>query len=179
MNQNYHVAAKRWIVVCGLLLAISFSSAAYTPKYLLSTTEKEWLTYLREEEKLARDVYLYLYDLWGATLFNNISLSEQRHMDAIKFLLDKYQILDPAAEMEQGEFTNPEIQALYDELIEQGSLSFEDALNVGILIELADIADLQAALDITSRKDIRNVYTNLHQGSQNHLTAFQVTLAAQ
>jgi len=59
---------------------------------------KDWLTYIREEEKLARDVYLYLYDMWGSSIFDNISVSEQAHMDAIKTLIDRYGLDDPAEE---------------------------------------------------------------------------------
>ena len=71
----------------------------------LTDSEKYWLTYMREEEKLARDVYIFLYDKWGSQIFNNISVSEQTHMDAIKTLLDRYGIPDPVADKGPGVFT--------------------------------------------------------------------------
>ncbi len=179
MKHSSQDSAGRWFVVGALLLAIGCSSISYAQTVSLTTAEKEWLKYLREEEKVARDVYLYLYDVWGSAIFNNISGSEQRHMDSIKALLDKYGVADPAEGKSQGEFTNPELQALYDALVDQGSLSLVEALNVGILIEETDIADLEAALAASKRRDIRNVYNNLLQGSLNHLGAFESSLAQQ
>jgi len=49
----------------------------------LSDEETEALLYMREEEKLARDVYLNAYERWKQPIFYNISLAEQNHMDAI------------------------------------------------------------------------------------------------
>ena len=56
----------------------------------LSDAEAATLTFMREEEKLARDVYLALYDLWSNPVFSMIASSEQKHMDAIKRQLDAY-----------------------------------------------------------------------------------------
>ena len=108
----------------------------------LTDDENYWLTYMREEEKLAQDVYLCLNDTWNVRIFANIAASEQVHMDAIKTLLDKYTIPDPAAGKERGEFSNPDLQKLYDDLIQQGSISKVEALRVGVIIEETDIDDL-------------------------------------
>ena len=145
----------------------------------LSEKEKEHLLFMREEEKLARDVYLTLYKIWGAQIFANIARSEQTHMDAVKALLDKYGVPDPAAGKGVGEFTNPELQELYDKLVEEGSKSLVDALKVGALIEEKDIVDLKVALNDTDNQDIRLVYENLMMGSRNHLRAFTRMLAQQ
>ena len=51
---------------------------------VLTDDETYWLTYMREEEKVARDVYLYLNEKWNVRIFKNIAASEQTHMDAIK-----------------------------------------------------------------------------------------------
>lgn len=144
---------------------------------VLTADEQESLTFMREEEKLARDVYLYLSDTWQLAIFSNIAVSEQRHMDAIKNLLLRYDIPDPVTGNTNGVFTNSELQALYDQLIEKGSISIEETLNVGVLIEKTDIADLQEGLTDTTQKDITNVYTNLLNGSNNHLRAFSNELA--
>ena len=136
-----------------------------------------WLTYMREEEKVARDVYLSLNDRWNARIFKNIAASEQQHMDAIKNLLDTYSIPDPAAGKGLGEFTNPDLQKLYDDLIQQGSISKAEALRVGVVIEETDIDDLNEAIATTQHNDIRTVYGNLLQGSLNHLDAFESSLA--
>jgi hypothetical protein len=152
---------------CGNCLV---SSAA--AKEVLSQEAIEWLLYMREEEKLARDVYSNLYAEWGLLVFDKISQSEERHFAAIKTLLDRYNLSDPAAGKGVGEFTNPEIAKLYSDLMAEGILSVADALNAGITIENKDIADLEDARSSTKNRDILRVYTNLLEGSYNHLDAF-------
>lgn len=146
--------------------------------FQLTEAEEQNILYIREEEKLARDVYLTLYELWGAKIFANISESEQQHMDAIKNLITRYGLTDPVVDDTVGQFTNPDFDfnALYDELIEAGSVSLEDALKVGVLIEEQDIADLEQALEETSKRNIQRVFENLLEGSINHLDAFTACL---
>ncbi|NLH16939.1 MAG: DUF2202 domain-containing protein [Phycisphaerae bacterium] len=143
----------------------------------LTAEQKAELVFLREEEKLARDVYLAMFDLWGKTIFSNISVSEQRHMDAVKNLLDKYRIPDPVGTNAVGVFTDPVIQGLYDQLVAKGSLSLKDALEVGVIIEEMDIQDLEEMIPLYTRQDILNVLTNLLAGSKNHWAAFNKILA--
>ncbi len=150
-----------------------------SPNALLSDAEAEGLLYMREEEKLARDVYLTLYDEWGQTIFQNIAASEQQHMDMVLTLLNTYGLEDPAAGKDVGEFTNPELQALYDQLVAQGRQSLADALKVGAAIEEIDILDLRERLAQTDKADIQTVYQNLMSGSENHLRAFTGTLERQ
>ena len=150
-------------------------SAAQT--LALTDDETYWLTYMREEEKVARDVYLSLNDKWNLRIFKNIAASEQTHMDAIKNLLDKYCIPDPAAGKGIGEFTNPDLQKLYNDLILQGSISKVEALKVGVIIEETDIDDLNEGIATVQHNDIKTVYSNLLQGSLNHLDAFESNLA--
>jgi hypothetical protein len=142
----------------------------------LSTDEAADLTFMREEEKLARDTYLVLNDTWKLTVFANIAGSEQSHMDAILSLLKKYKLPDPAAKTLIGEFTNPELQALYDALIANGLRSELEALKVGGIIEETDMQDIQAAIDESQQADIDAVYDNLLCGSRNHLRAFAANI---
>jgi len=144
------------------------------PKQNLSQEEIKGLLHMREEEKLARDVYLTLYNKWKLPIFLNIARSEQRHMDAIKYLLEKYGLKDPIAKNEDkiGYFSNPEFQKLYKDLVNQGSKSLIDALKVGALIEELDIKDLKDHISKTDNKDIAFVFQNLMKGSRNHLRAF-------
>jgi hypothetical protein len=144
----------------------------------LSPSDKEALIFMREEEKLAKDVYLAMYEQWGLPIFLNISRSEQSHTEAIKSLLDGYNVADPASD-ELGIFTNPDLQALYNDLVAQGSQSLADALRVGAAIEEIDILDLQERLAQTENADIQRVFNNLLQGSSNHLRAFTSTLMTQ
>jgi hypothetical protein len=142
----------------------------------LTAAEASDIAYMREEEKLARDVYLTLYEKWGLPVFQNIARSEATHMAAIETLIDRYGLADPATD-EVGTFTNPELQALYDQLIEQGYRSLVDALRVGAAIEEIDILDLEEAIEGTDHADIALVYGNLARGSENHLRAFVTNLA--
>jgi hypothetical protein len=139
----------------------------------LTEREKNGLQFMREEEKLARDVYLTLYDKWSLVPFKNISKSEQAHMDAIFSLLNRYALKDPAEGKDIGEFTNTDLQKLYDDLIARGSVSAVEALNVGALIEEMDIMDIQRLLDEDFESEaIEFVMTNLLRGSVFHLKAF-------
>ena len=180
MRHMIKANSTKMLVVAGLLLLFVITSAGYGQAATsLTAEEKYWLTYLREEEKLARDVYITMYNLWGAQIFNNIQVSEQRHMDSIKNLLVKYGITDPAEGNDIGKFNNENLQELYNQLIKQGSVSMVEALKVGVSIEETDIDDLNSGIASTVRRDIKNVYTNLLQGSLNHLKAFVSNLATQ
>ncbi len=141
-------------------------------KYDLSTQEKDGLIYMRLEEKLARDVYLTLGKTYNQKMFINIPESEQRHMDAVKALLDKYEIPDPVTDNEIGSFANVDFKKLFDDLVAKGQTSFKDAMLVGKEIEEMDIKDLTERIEQTDNPDIKSVYENLKQGSENHLRAF-------
>jgi hypothetical protein len=138
---------------------------------ILTPVEEAGLLFMREEEKLARDVYLFLFDKWGLRVFKNIAASEQRHMDAILYLLGKYGLEDPA--LTPGFFQNQDLQDLYDYLMLKGEKSLGDAIEVGVLIEETDIYDIEKLIGQTDKKDITQVYTNLLDGSYRHLEAFE------
>ncbi len=144
----------------------------------LSDEEAAGLIFMREEEKLAGDVYRAFYEMWGPPVFSRIAASEDRHAAAVAGLLDRYGIDDPAAGLGAGVFADASLQALYNELIGQGAGSLQAALEVGVLIEQTDIADLEARLAATDDPAIIRVYTHLLSGSQQHLIAFQRVLAA-
>ena len=177
MKKTSKTWQRKWLAVAILLLLMSMTSIGYAQTSGLTAAEEYWLMYMREVEKLARDVYLAQYDNWGSWVFSNISVSEQRHMNAIKNLLDRYGVTDPVGSNGEGVFSNPDIQNLYTDLIFQASFSLVNALEVGVLIEETDIDDLNAALKSTKRRDIKKVYNNLLQASFNHLDAFNTNLA--
>ena len=155
------------------------TSTAVVNGTALTQAESDGLLYMREEEKLAHDVYLALYAQWGDTTFSNIANSEAKHMDSVLNLLETYGLQDPAAGKAAGEFTNADLQALYDTLVAQGSSSLAEALRVGAAIEEIDILDLRTHLAETTYSDIRQVYTNLMNASGNHLRAFASQIALQ
>ena len=137
----------------------------------LTEAEVKGLLFMREEEKLAGDVYRYLFDQWGSAIFSNIAQSEDAHTESVLALINAYGINDPA-KVEVGQFSDLDLQALYDQLTAQGSQSLQDAYMVGAAIEEIDILDLDAHIAETDRSDIIFVYENLKSGSENHLRAF-------
>ena len=144
------------------------------PRQSLSEEEIRDLTHMREEEKLARDVYLTLSRYYSLPVFKNIARSENQHTKMIKLLLDKYSLPDPVSETggKIGVFKDPDLQKLYNRLVSRGKRSLVDALQVGATIEDLDIKDLEDAISRTDNRDVRFVYQNLMKGSQNHMRAF-------
>jgi hypothetical protein len=151
-KQSVAALALAWIVVLSTPLhaATSMSSAVSS----LSQAERNDLLYMREEEKLARDVYLTLYETWPLAVFSNIASSEQSHMDALLKLLRTYRLPDPAAGNAIGEFSSQTLQSLYNTLMDKGRLSAVDALQVGGIIEETDMRDIVAAIEHSDNADI-------------------------
>ena len=134
---------------------------------------RESLMHMREEEKLARDVYLTLSKKHNSTVFSQIASAESRHMAALERLLDRYGLPDPVVDDTIGKFTKAEFTQLYNDLVAQGSKSLVDAYEVGALIEELDIADLISGVKaIEANTDIEHIYQNLMRASRNHLRAF-------
>lgn len=74
----------------------------------LSELEVADLQFLREEEKLAHDVYTYAFERFGVSIFSNIAASEQTHTDAVLDLMTAYQVEDSASQS-MGVFNNAEL----------------------------------------------------------------------
>lgn len=139
------------------------------------------LRFIIEEEKLAKDVYTYFYNKYNSKIFFNIKASESKHIEIIKNILTKYNIADPSL-AKAGEFSNTELQNLYNEFVEQGS-DINKALIIGKSIEEKDILDLETAIKNLNPKNssftaedlttISEAYSNLKSGSENHLSAFK------
>ena len=138
----------------------------------LTALEADNLTYMREEEKLARDVYLTLYEVWNLNIFSNIATSEQTHTDAVAEMLEKYKLPDPVVDDRVGVFVNQTLAQLYETLLARGYQSSLEALYVGALIEEVDMVDLKRAIEETDNEDIQQLYENLLSGSRNHLRAY-------
>lgn len=137
----------------------------------LNDSELAILLQMKDEEKLAHDVYTVLYEKWASQVFSRISVAEDRHLNAVITFLKYYESADTLVG-EPGVFSNVEIQTLYNELIIKGSVSVEEAMMTGALIEEMDIKDLKEALDVVTNENIIRVFENLLKGSRNHLRAF-------
>jgi len=148
------------------------------PPPALTADEADAIVHMREEEKLARDVYLTLAGMYDLPVFAHIAASEQQHLNAVAGLIATYGLDDPVTDDRIGEFSSAAFADLYIVLVEAGSVSLADALSVGALIEEMDIVDLQEALALTDKADIQMVFENLMRGSRNHLRAFAALLAA-
>lgn len=138
----------------------------------LTIEDQDGLLWMREEEKLARDLYRTLGDHWDLQIFSNIASSELKHMDAVAELLELFGLQDPVGDLGVGQFSDPELQNLYDQLLKQGLQSVQEALMVGGAVEEIDILDLKGLLAVTEDESIRVVYENLLAGSENHLQSF-------
>jgi hypothetical protein len=168
------VVAVAAVSILGAMLVTAGPTAAAP----LSQQEADDLQFAREEEKLARDVYSFLDGVWGGQigLFANIAVSEDTHTLAIRDLLKKYRVDDPAKHDVPGEFVNEVLQHEYDHLVVEGSASLVAALEVGVYIEKMDIIDLTLFQGRTTHRDIERVYGNLIDGSWSHLASFQKAL---
>ena len=159
----------------GLIIALMLAGG---PVYAASNSDdlEKGLQLMREEEKLAHDVYLALYEKWQVPVFKNIASAESRHYDAVGYLLETYGVEDPAYKKE-GKFRNKDLANLYAELVEKGSTSLESAFEVGALIEELDIQDLQTQLGAGNDDLVTTVFGNLERASEMHLRAFTNQLA--
>ncbi|MDQ1338626.1 MAG: hypothetical protein QG567_1754 [Campylobacterota bacterium] len=167
----------------GAVTLMSVSSYAKGPKEtntstLLTDEQKDKLFFIYQEEKVARDTYITLGNIYTEEqTFASIQLSEQRHMDSARELCVKYGVdISGVDESEVGEFVLPILQELYDTCVISGEESLLDALKVGELIEITDIKDLEEA-SVGMPNDVVRVYENLKEGSLNHLEAFQTAIA--
>jgi hypothetical protein len=142
------------------------------PKEVLNDKETQSLLTMREEEKLAHDVYITLYNKWGVNIFTNIAASEQSHTKAVLTLLQKYQLTDPADASPVGVFKDSTLQVLYNQLVNTGLTSSLDAFKIGATIEDLDLYDLTEWVKYADNQDVLFIYQNLMKGSRNHLRSF-------
>lgn len=163
-------------------LLIFFTVTITSMLYGQANADKEKATVLRmrEEEKMARDVYMVMNDKWDRQVFSHISESEIYHMSQMKLWVDKFSLDDPVTRNndKRGVFTDRSLQKLYDELTASGLQSKEAAFRAGAKVEEVDILDLKAALAETSNADLQSTYKYLIHASENHLRAFVKNLEA-
>lgn len=144
-----------------------------------STTLARDISYMREEERLARDVYKALADHYdGARPFSNITNSEQRHFDIMGTLLVRFGLPDPSAGLPAGDYAFDELDTMYAELVASGKQSLTNAYKAGVTVETTDIADLERVIAETSAADAKSSFETLLAGSRMHLQAFSKTPAS-
>ena len=182
------------------LLAATMMTAPMTPALAaLDANEETHLTFMREEEKLARDVYLTLADMYpNASVFQNIAEgSEQTHTDTMRDKLAQFNLPDPNPNTNNlpgsiGVFTGADYGAYFTEkfniLVNWGSNSELDALYAGAFIEELDMHDIimcpkivsdlkgiaedECGLGYTDERPLINAYSSLLDGSESHLRSY-------
>ena len=162
---------------------------------LLDNSELTHLIFMREEEKLARDVYTKLGSMYpDSVIFGNIDDSEQRHTTAVKNMIEKYGYEDPNTNDNIGVYTGEDygwyFTEKYNLLVERASISELEALYVGAFIEELDMMDIKQCPKVivetdnginevtncgrisTDNSDIANLYDSLLDGSDSHLEGY-------
>lgn len=168
------------MIVCTAVVVL-FSLSANVPAEAaakLTTAEGAHLRFIREEEKLARDIYNVLGEKWGLRIFDKIAESEQRHTDAVRLVIEKYGIADPAKATLPAVFADKKLQELYAALLVKGEGSSLEALKVGALTEEKDIFDINEAVKETVKADLLELYAYLKDGSSTHLRGFMAQIRA-
>ncbi|UCV21928.1 ferritin-like domain-containing protein [Ferribacterium limneticum] len=161
-------------------LAIYMTGTAVAQAQSYSPEAIDILRYMIEEEKLAGDVYRSLGALYPTIMpFKNIPRSEDTHVTALVGQANAIGLnISDLTSLPAGQFQNPALQSLYQNLVAQGSASSFAALTVGKNIELLDIADLTAARAlIPMDSNLYTTYGSLMNASNNHLRAFNSWLA--
>ena len=154
----------------------------------LSDEQKYSLAHMWFEEKLAHDIYLDLYDETGARQLTNIAInSEVTHMQLVEDLVDAYDLnvtnylndymihysKEELAALPRGEFAIPAIQTLYDDLFVQGKESKQASLEVGCIVEVVDVDDLDHYIaDAEDNTALIDTFTILREGSYAHYWSF-------
>ena len=152
----------------------------------LTQETKDALTYMYSEEGLAHDVYLNIYTIQPATQLENIaSKSEVKHIDAVNQLAQKYDlnmtqypdtdVPYSIAGIGNGTYPVGKVQYLYDLLYDKGIQSMQDALEVGCMVEVVDVSDLDEDIQkaqTSNAADVVTVFEFLRDGSYNHYWAF-------
>ena len=155
-------------LIAFILLAINL--------FALTPQEKKDLLFMYEEEKLAKDVYQTLGKMYPDMKVFNIYKAEINHNRAVANVLKHYNVELPSRVEEVGKFKNEKLQKLYNELVAKGKKSLKDALEVGIMIEVIDIKDLDEKIANAKSPDVIALFKFLRDGSYNHYNAFNRVL---
>ncbi len=157
----------------------------------LNEDQKFSLAFMWHEEKLAYELYLELNKIYPSKKLENIAnKSEIRHMEAVERLIEIYDInitnlkdytieysASELSSMEVGKFAIESIQNLYDSLYAKGIRSAQDSFEVGCMVEVTDIIDLDRHIEeVQAKQDLVDTFVFLRKGSYNHYWVFDGAL---
>jgi hypothetical protein len=168
LQASHNVARAEGRLNLGEKAGVATTAAA---PMALTAGERDGILFIREEERMAEDLYLELYKIVKLPIFRNVADSEQIHMDSVAILMDRYGLEDPVQDGD-GVYANETLQKMYDDLLESGGKSPEDALRAAALVEETSVHDLEKRIRATDKPEIRSVYGGLLMGSEKHLRSF-------
>lgn len=163
----------------------------------INKTQRADLAYLWNEEKLAYDLYRELGAVWpdnGAGTTNPMpmiaNMSEVVHMQYVEDLVAWYDInvsdepnfragysAEELDAMLPGTFTIDAIFPLYDDLNTSGQPGFIDTLQVGCIVEVTDVDDLNVYIEQSlDNPALYDTFTLLRAESYKHYWKFHNTL---
>jgi len=160
------------------------------PSSTLSQDLKDSITYMYNEEGLAYDVYMHIYKIQAVKQLQNIAVnSETKHIEAVNELAIKYDLnmtqypdTDVPYSIEglgDGNYSVEDIEELYNMLYDKGIRSERDALEVGCMVEVVDIDDLDEYIELAEESnapDVLEVFNFLISGSYKHYWTFHDAL---
>lgn len=184
------------ILISYLLIGCGNDNSTHNSNSTLNQEAKDTLSFMGNEERLAYDIYLRLYEEYPLQQFYNIANNgEKKHIEAVQTLVRKYITsydqfsnvdLDELSykevnveDMQRGVYDIKAIQDLYDTLILKGLQSQQDALEVGCMVEVTDINDLDEKIQIAQNSNADDLVTTfefLRDGSYSHYWAFDNAL---
>lgn len=136
----------------------------------LSADEIEFLFAIREDEKVARDLYTSFSALYPASVqIAKIKTAEDSHIACIEAVLDYYEISYPAMTA-TGVFEDAERQALYNDLVDKSATLLETFGTMAVIEEETVLAYKSVQSEITN-ENISLVVANMIKASSNHLKA--------
>lgn len=173
----FRIAAGATVVALAISgLGLAYAQAAPVPSApTLDAATAKTLSFMREEERLARDLYTALEGKHGDGVrpFAHIKLSEQQHFEAVGTLLSRFGIEDPSVGLAAGDYRYDELDEMYKTLLGQGEASLAAAYQAGVTFETNDIAGLKKAIEESPEASVDDVLTNLLTASERHLAAFE------
>jgi len=175
--------------VTSIRLPSEVEAALSAPLSTLTQELQDSIAYMYSEEGLAHDVYLNIYEMQALNQLKNIATkSEVQHIDAVNQLAIKYDLnvtkypdtdkpysTDDLERYGSGEYPVEPIQELYNILYDKGIQTAQDALEVGCLVEVVDIDDLDeyiAQATASNATDVLAVFNFLREGSYKHYWTF-------
>ena len=105
------------------------------------------VVWMHDSERLALNLNQAFYDDWGEPLFASIAAAKPRYMDKLLDLIDWYDIRwFGDISNEPGFYTDERNADAFDELVERGKSSLQNALLAAAYVEESNISEYRASI---------------------------------